>query len=165
MSEAHRQSSTATWPRLGRAQRSERLEKTERTTMKFFNTTGPCKPDIHYMLPASTRLPELRPLIDQQSYFVVHAPRQIGKTTMMLQLAQELVAEGRFNAVVVTAEPGRAFPNDTGAAELAMLDGWRADAVALPDELQPPPWPHFAATRQRVREPPLFGPFFIGKFL
>ena len=49
--------------------------------MKFFNTAGPCKPDMHYMLPASTRLPELRRLIDQQSYFVIHAPRQVGKHT------------------------------------------------------------------------------------
>jgi len=109
--------------------------------MRFFNTAGPCKPDIHYMLPASTRLPELRTLIDQQAYFVIHAPRQVGKTTMMLQLARELVAEGRFNAVVVTAEPASAFPDDTGAAELAALDGWSADAVLLPAELQPPPWP------------------------
>ena len=63
--------------------------------MKFFNTAGPCKPDIHYMLPASTRLPELLRLIDQKMYFVIHAPRQVGKTTMMLQLAQELT---RVNA-------------------------------------------------------------------
>ena len=118
--------------------------------MRFFNTAGPCKPDIHYMLPASARLPELRTLIDQQAYIVIHAPRQVGKTTTMLQLARELVEEGRYNAVVVTAEPGRAFPEDTGAAELAMLDGWRADAVLLPAELQPPPWPQ-AQPGARVR--------------
>jgi hypothetical protein len=40
--------------------------------MRFFNTAGPCKPDIHYMLPASERLPELRTLIDQQAYIVIH---------------------------------------------------------------------------------------------
>jgi hypothetical protein len=49
--------------------------------MRFFNTAGPCKPDIHYMLPASARLPELRTLIDQQAYIFIHAPRQVGKTT------------------------------------------------------------------------------------
>ncbi|MGH9938328.1 MAG: ATP-binding protein [Blastocatellia bacterium] len=118
--------------------------------MRFFNTAGPCRPEDHYMLPASARLPELRTLIDQKAYFVVHAPRQVGKTTTMLQLAKELVAEGRYNAVVVTAEPGRAFPDDTGAAEFAMLDGWRADAVLLPTELQPPPWPQ-AQPGARVR--------------
>lgn len=79
-------------------------------------------------------------MIDQKSYFVIHAPRQVGKTTMMMQLARELTAEGRYNAVVITAEPGRAFPDDVGAAELAILDGWRADAVLLSTELKPPTW-------------------------
>jgi len=55
---------------------------------KWFNTAGPCKADIHYMLSPTARLPELRPLIDQQNYFVIHAPRQVGKTTAMLALAQ-----------------------------------------------------------------------------
>lgn len=28
--------------------------------MRFFNTTGPCDPARHYMLPAEPRLPEAR---------------------------------------------------------------------------------------------------------
>jgi hypothetical protein len=40
------------------------------------------------MLPALRRLPEVRRLIDQESYFVVHAPRQVGKTTALLLLAR-----------------------------------------------------------------------------
>jgi hypothetical protein len=108
--------------------------------MKHFNNAGPCRPEDHYMLPASTRLPELRRLIEQKLYFVLHAPRQVGKTTMMMQLARELTAQGTYNAVVVTVEPGRAFPDDVDAAELAILDTWRADAVLLPPELKPPVW-------------------------
>ncbi|MGH9838686.1 MAG: TolB family protein [Blastocatellia bacterium] len=69
--------------------------------MKFFNTAGPCNPEDHYMLPAAARLPEMRELIDQKAYFVVHAPRQIGKTTMMMKLARELTAEGRYLAVML----------------------------------------------------------------
>ena len=61
---------------------------------RWFNTAGPCRPERHYMLPAMRRLPQVRRLIDQESYFVVHAPRQIGKTTALLSLAQELTAEG-----------------------------------------------------------------------
>lgn len=62
--------------------------------MKFFNTAGPCRPDYHYMLPAVARLREenVMRLIETQSYFVVHAPRQTGKTTAMLALARELTA-------------------------------------------------------------------------
>ena len=46
-----------------------------------FNTAGPCIPGRHYMLPALDRLPEVRRLVEDEDYFVVHAPRQTGKTT------------------------------------------------------------------------------------
>ena len=110
--------------------------------MKHFNNAGPCKPDIHYMLPVASRLPEVRRLVDQQHYFVLHAPRQIGKTTTLMQLAQELTAEGRYTALLVSAEVGSAFNHDPGAAELAMLGTWQSDArIWLPPELRPPAWP------------------------
>ena len=57
---------------------------------KWFNTAGPCQPDIHYMLSPLARLPQLEQLIAQRGYFVIHAPRQTGKTTAMLALAQLL---------------------------------------------------------------------------
>ena len=41
--------------------------------VKRFNTTGPCFPDEHYMLPALDRLPGIRELVAGGSYFVVHA--------------------------------------------------------------------------------------------
>jgi len=31
--------------------------------VRYFNTTGPCVPELHYMLPAEARLPEARPLV------------------------------------------------------------------------------------------------------
>ena len=43
--------------------------------MRKFNTTGPCFPDEHYMLPALDRLPGIRELVAGGNYFVVHAPR------------------------------------------------------------------------------------------
>ncbi|MEO3876803.1 hypothetical protein ABGB18_49340 [Nonomuraea sp. B12E4] len=55
---------------------------------KFFNTTGPCDPQRHYMLPPAPRLPEARVLIEMDRYFVLHAPRQTGKTTMLRTLAR-----------------------------------------------------------------------------
>jgi hypothetical protein len=109
---------------------------------RHFNTAGPCKPDIHYMLPAERRSPEFRQLIDQQAYFVLHAPRQVGKTTALISLAQHLTQEGRYAAALVSMEVGAAFPDDAGAAELAILDSWRSSAAAvLPAELRPPKWP------------------------
>ncbi len=109
---------------------------------RWFNVAGPCNPDIHYMLPPLARVPQVMPLIEQQSYFVIHAPRQTGKTTAMIALARALAAAGRFAAVLLSAEVGAAFNNDPGAAELAILNSWqRAAAFFLPAELRPPPWP------------------------
>ncbi len=113
--------------------------------MRFFNTAGVCKPDIHYLLPPERRLPEVRGLIEQQAYFVMHAPRQVGKTTALHTLARALTAEGRFAAVLVSMESGQPFCDDVGMAERAMLAGWRAPAEAwLPPDLRPPPWPDAA---------------------
>jgi hypothetical protein len=113
---------------------------------RWFNTAGPCNPADHYMLPASRRLPEVRHLIDQKSYFVVHAPRQVGKTTALQSLARALTAEGRSVTLLVSMEVGAAFPQDVGAAEAAVLTDWRKDARAqLPAALQPPPFPEAPA--------------------
>lgn len=107
---------------------------------RWFNTAGPCQPEHHYMLPATRRLPEVRRLIDQQGYFVVHAARQVGKTTALHSLAHELTSEGRYAAILVSMEVGAAFAEDIGAAEAAMLDDWKEAAAAqLPVELRPPP--------------------------
>lgn len=109
---------------------------------RFFNTAGPNDPQRHYTLPVLARLPGVRRLIDQGLYFVLHAPRQVGKTTSLLSLGRELTAEGAYVAVLVSMEVGAAFPDDPGAAELAILDAWRNRAAAwLPADLQPPAWP------------------------
>ncbi len=94
------------------------------------------------MLSPLARLPQLERLVMQQGYFVIHAPRQTGKTTAMLALAKQLTDSGTYTAVMVSAEVGAPFPHDLGAAEKAMLGSWRDRAQNhLPLELQPPPWP------------------------
>ncbi|MGF1513850.1 MAG: AAA family ATPase [Elainellaceae cyanobacterium] len=109
---------------------------------KWFNVAGPCQADIHYMLPPLARLPQLTRLVEQRGYFVIHAPRQTGKTTAMLALAEQLTESGQYTAVMVSAEVGAAFPHDPSTAEKAMLDSWRQTArFRLPNELHPPPWP------------------------
>ncbi len=111
--------------------------------MRHFNTGGPCNPKRHYMLPATDRLdmPAIRRLIRNESYFVLHAPRQTGKTTAMLELAKQLTASGDYTAAVVSMETGAAFPDDVGAAETAILADWSfALEQQLPAELLPPSW-------------------------
>jgi hypothetical protein len=119
---------------------------------RWFNVAGPCNPDDHYMLPALTRLPEVARLIAQKSYFVLHAPRQTGKTTAMLTLARELTASGRYVSALLSVEVGAAFIDNPDAAELAILGSWRSAVLSrLPDALQPPPWPD-AQPGSRIRE-------------
>lgn len=118
---------------------------------RWFNTAGPCKADIHYMLPPVARLPTVGRIVDQQGYFVPHAPRQTGKATATIALGQQLTASRRYTAVMVSAEVGSAFLHDTAAAELAILSAWRSAArFRLPSDLQPPPWPK-APPGQRLR--------------
>jgi hypothetical protein len=114
-----------------------------------FNTAGANLPERHYTLPALDRLPEVRGFIDDGLYFVLHAPRQVGKTTSLLGLAKELSAEGKYVAILVSMEVGAPFPHDPGAAELAVLGAWRVHAEdRLPPDLQPPPWPDAAPGRR-----------------
>ena len=72
--------------------------------MKKFNTTGPCFPDEHYMLPALDRLPGVRQLVAGGDYFVVHAPRQTGKTTAIKALVREINEKREMLAIYCSLE-------------------------------------------------------------
>ena len=71
---------------------------------RCFNIAGPCFPDEHYMLPALERLPGIVRIVEQRSYFVLHAARQSGKTTALMALVSEINAKGEMNALYFTVE-------------------------------------------------------------
>jgi len=71
---------------------------------KTFNIAGPCHPDEHYMLPAQERCGGLIDLIDQKQYFVIHAARQSGKTTLLLELTQQLNETGNYYVLYCSLE-------------------------------------------------------------
>jgi hypothetical protein len=118
---------------------------------RWFNTAGPCQVEDHYMLSPMSRLPQVQRLIDRRGYFVIHAPRQIGKTTAINAFAEQLNTTGHHVAAVLSVEIGVPFGNDIGAAETAILANWR-DILEfhLPSELQPPAWDD-APPGQRIR--------------
>ena len=111
--------------------------------MRFFNTAGPCDSRFHYMVPAAERLPEAQRIVDMGGYFVVHAPRQTGKTTSLRALARALTAAGRYAAIHFSCETGEPAGDDYGAAQRAVLGSIQRGAEdGLPPELRPPqPWP------------------------
>jgi hypothetical protein len=110
---------------------------------RWFNTAGPCQPEMHYTVPSLPRIPQIESLIAQAGYFVLHAPRQVGKTTAILTIAEELTVRGKYTAVMVSAEVGAAFKDRPGAAQAELLRAWdEAVRFWLPAELQPPDWLH-----------------------
>lgn len=111
--------------------------------MRTFNTAGPCDPARHYMVPPLERLPAARRLVEQGDYFVLHAPRQSGKTTLLRALSRALTAEGKLAALQFSGETGEPMGDDYEEAQRSVLSDLRRRAQNdLPPELQPPdPWP------------------------
>ena len=75
-------------------------------SLRFFNTTGPCNPEEHYMLPPENRLvgAQLHRYIRDKLYWVLHAPRQTGKTTFLQSWMREINAGNEALACYVSAE-------------------------------------------------------------
>jgi hypothetical protein len=73
---------------------------------RFFNNAGPINPADHYCLPPLERfdLAEVERLIAQKRYFVLHAPRQTGKTTSLLALMHHLNAQSDYTCLYVNVE-------------------------------------------------------------
>jgi len=76
---------------------------------RIFNIAGPCRDGKHYMLPALGRLPHVRRLVEDESYFVLHAPRQCGKTTAVQALASEINAGKERVALYCSVEAVQEF--------------------------------------------------------
>ena len=79
------------------------LEKVS-TMQKYFNVAGPCNPEQHYIVPPLERNPEVLPLIEQGQYFVVHAARQTGKTTLLQELVERIDKDGKYYALYCSLE-------------------------------------------------------------
>ena len=75
-------------------------------SLRFFNTTGPCNPEEHYMLPPEDRLvgAQLQRYIRDKLYWVLQAPRQTGKTTFLQSWMREINAGDEAVACYVSVE-------------------------------------------------------------
>ncbi|HUN31016.1 MAG TPA: ATP-binding protein [Trebonia sp.] len=106
------------------------------------------------MLPAEPRLPEARGLVEEGRYFIVHAPRQTGKTTTLSALARDLTAGGDRVALRFSCERAESAGDDYGAAELQVLSAIRRAAreQRFPLEWMPPDPPHDATPGSQIFE-------------
>lgn len=80
-----------------------------------FNTTGPCFPDEHYMLPPERRLGEVLDRIEEHKFFSFTAGRQTGKTTCCMWLEEHLNNTGSWRALWVDIQTAREQPDPTKA--------------------------------------------------
>lgn len=72
---------------------------------RFFNTTGFCNPEDHYMVdPFRDIYDDILRLIEAKQYFLIHAPRQTGKTTFLHSLAHRLNRDGKYVATMCSLE-------------------------------------------------------------
>ena len=94
--------------------------------MRDFNTAGPVRADKHYCIPPLERLnlAEVLALVRRERYFVLHAPRQTGKTSALLALRDLLNggAEGDYRCAYVNVEPAQTAREDVGRAIGTIVD-------------------------------------------
>jgi hypothetical protein len=90
---------------------------------KQFNTAGPSIPGDHYLLDPLHRidLEEVLSLIEAKRYFVLHAPRQTGKTTALLALMEYLKRQGRYRALYANIETAQAARGNVAEGMAAIV--------------------------------------------
>ena len=133
-------------------------------SLRFFNTSGPVVPADHYCIPPLGRVnrDELCTLVRNKRYFVLHAPRQTGKTSVLLALRDLLNsgAVGDYRCVYFNVQAGQAAREDTTRAMRAAFGELASRARStLRDELISQIWSGDLAARGR---PPRAAPVGCG---
>ena len=114
--------------------------------VRKFNTAGPVVAADHYCIPPLERidLDEVLGMIRDKKYFVLHAPRQTGKTSALLALRDLLNggAHGDFRCVYANVEAGQAMRENVAEGMRTVLAELALQAsVTLGDETLEDLWP------------------------
>ena len=117
--------------------------------MRFFNTAGPVRAEEHYAIPPLARgdVSGLLRLIRDKQYFVLHAPRQTGKTSALIAL-RDLLNSGKagdLRCVDVNVEVGQVARDDVLEGMRAILSSLSMSAEMLGDSYLDSVWPDILA--------------------
>ncbi|MBI4646606.1 MAG: ATP-binding protein [Bacteroidia bacterium] len=107
---------------------------------RYFNTTGYCWPEMHYIVkPLRGLEKEIYQLIEREQYFLIHAPRQSGKTTLLHSLVRRLNEEGNYISVTFTLEEAGVPGITEKSANRKMINAlFDASTLVLSKEHLPP---------------------------
>ncbi|MBF0301795.1 MAG: AAA-like domain-containing protein, partial [Desulfamplus sp.] len=99
--------------------------------MKIFNTAGPVNPEYHYTLEPLSRisLEDIELLIEQNKYFILHAPRQTGKTSCLLALMEHINNGDQYRALYVNVEPAQSAREDVKRGIKSVLSSIASQSV------------------------------------
>ena len=93
------------------------------SAVRFFNTEGPIVPEDHYHIAPLSRIDVEQTLlrIQRRKHFVLRAPRQTGKTSVLLALAEHLNAAGRVRCLYANIEAVQTAHEDVDLAIRTVL--------------------------------------------
>ena len=85
--------------------------------MRHFNTAGPVNQEDAYKIDPLKRwdTEDILDLIKEKKYFILHAPRQTGKTSCLLALRDYLNNEGKYIAIYINIELAQPARHDVEA--------------------------------------------------
>ena len=91
---------------------------------RYFNTTGPAHPKEHYCIDPMTRLDweDIYHLIETKKFFVLHAPRQTGKTTTLLAMMDVLNQSGDYTTLYINVESAQSARGDVAEGMKRIVD-------------------------------------------
>ncbi len=102
---------------------------------RFFNTVGAINPKDHYFIPHRLDWNQLTGFIEKKYYLVLHAPRQSGKTTAIIEFVKQLNQEGKYKSLYLSIESARMAVNDVPRAVQIILKQFRDKLkIFLPQE-------------------------------
>ncbi len=89
---------------------------------KWFCIAGPIDPEVHYFIPKRLDWNLLDSLIAKREYFILHAPRQSGKTTAINEFVVHLNGDSSYNALYINIEPAQAMRDNIEKALITIVN-------------------------------------------